>query len=221
VVQINYCPAVQPCNATHDFCLEDAGPTPCPARDLYVIPFVPRATTVSFEGDTECDVCALTVQRHIEGQDDSDKNWPQVSGSPFTVTVLATPRSRSASRSRRTSASATTASPTGATTAARTASHPSSTAASSRCRRRSLNHRASCTRPAIHPGPEDRRLARRDSFRALTRLVEPTDSYMRAGAAQSFSSARRRERALTESFRPPTRSSGQSRAKGLTQADPS
>jgi hypothetical protein len=81
IVQINYCPVVPPCNDLYDFCLESAGPQPCPALDQYVKPMVAGGAVFTWRGDTSCTACSLRIQRKDEGAGD----WAEISGSPFTV----------------------------------------------------------------------------------------------------------------------------------------
>jgi hypothetical protein len=62
-IQINYCPPVPPCDETHDFCLEDDGPSPCPAPGQYRKALVTGGTPFSWGGDTSCTRCELDVNR--------------------------------------------------------------------------------------------------------------------------------------------------------------
>jgi hypothetical protein len=81
IVQINYCPVVQPCNDLDDFCLEDDGPTPCPALDQFVVPMETGGALLTWRGDTSCTACSLRIQRRDEG----GTAWTEIGGSPFQV----------------------------------------------------------------------------------------------------------------------------------------
>ena len=81
IIQINYCPVVPPCNDLYEFCLEDAGPTPCPALDQFVVPMETGGALVTWRGDTSCTACSLRIQRRDEG----GTAWNEIGGSPFQV----------------------------------------------------------------------------------------------------------------------------------------
>jgi hypothetical protein len=81
IVQINDCPVAPPCNDLYDFCLEDAGPEPCPAPDQYVKTLVTGGAVFTWRGDTSCTACSLNIQRF----DESLGMWGKISGSRFSV----------------------------------------------------------------------------------------------------------------------------------------